>query len=192
MSPRAAALRLAAYYSALFMAVGIQLPFWPLWMKDRGLSPAEIGLVLAASYLIKSIVNPLIGHVVDRRGDRRRPMTWLALGATLTWMGFSLTDGFWPILLLTMVGVGLWSGIMPVGEALAMMTTQRLNLDYGRVRLWGSAAFIATAIGGGHLLTVLPTSVLVWLLTAALGLTTIACAALPDTRVPTTETGKVP
>lgn len=192
MSPRGAAFRLAAYYSALFAAVGIQLPFWPLWLKDRGLSPAEIGVVLAASYLVKSVVNPLVGHMVDRRGDRRRPMVWLALGATLVWAGFAFTSHFWAILALTVIGVGLWGGIMPVGEALAMMTTHKLGLDYGRVRLWGSAAFIAAAIGTGRLLVGMPTSALVWWITGALALNALACWNLPDTRVPAAEAAAAP
>lgn len=187
MTPRGAAFRLAAYYSALFMAVGIHLPFWPLWLKDHGLSPAEIGIILAATYLVKSIVNPLIGHVVDRRGDRRRPMFWLALGATLAWVGFAFASGFWSILILTVIALGLWSGIMPVGEALALMTTQRFGIDYGRVRLWGSTAFILTAIGCGRLLVDHTSSTLVWLITAALAATALACAALPDARVPVPE-----
>lgn len=190
MTPRGAALRLGAYYGALFMAVGVQLPFWPLWLKDHGLGPAEIGLILAATYLVKSVVNPLIGHLVDKSGERRRPMLWLALGATIAWTGFSLVDGFWPILVLTIVALGFFSGIMPVGEALALMTTQRMGLDYGRVRLWGSASFIVIAILGGKLLVGHSTDILVWLITATLALTALTCAALPDIRVPVTAHGR--
>ncbi|MGE5516807.1 MAG: 3-phenylpropionate MFS transporter [Bacteroidota bacterium] len=192
MTPRGAAIRLAAYYSALFMAVGIHLPFWPLWLKDRGLGAAEIGIILAATYLVKSVVNPLVGHLVDKSGERRRPMLWLALGASLAWAGFAFVGDFWSILILTVVALGLWSGVMPVGEALAMMTTQRHGLDYGRVRLWGSAAFILTATLGGRLLVGHSSDVLVWLIAATLAATAAACAALPDTRVPLTERGAVP
>ncbi len=192
MTARGAAIRLAAYYSALFMAVGIHLPFWPLWLKDHGLTPAQIGLILAATYLVKSVVNPLIGHVVDRRGDRRRPMLLLAMGATVAWMGFAVADGFWPILVLTVVALGLWSGIMPVGEALALMTTQRHGIDYGRVRLWGSATFIITATLCGQLLVGHSTDLLVWLITASLAVTAAACAALPDARVAVPDGAKAP
>lgn len=187
MTAQGAAFRLAAYYSALFMAVGVHLPFWPLWLKHHGLTPAQIGLILAATYLVKSVVNPLVGHIVDRRGDRRRPMLVLAGGAALAWCGFGVVDGFWPILLLTVVALGLWSGIMPVGEALSMMTTQRFGIDYGRVRLWGSAAFILTATLCGRLLVGHSPDVLVWAIAATLGVTALACAALPDTRVPVAE-----
>lgn len=183
------AVRLAAYYGALFAAVGVNLPFWPLWLKDRGLSPADIGLIMATTYLMKMVVNPLVGHVVDRRGDRRRPMVIMAVGAAVTWACFALVDGFWGILAVTVLSLSLWSGIMPVGESLALMITQRHRLDYGRVRLWGSAAFILTAIAVGRLLVDHPPDVLVWLVAGTLALTAAACAALPDERVPVPTAG---
>jgi PPP family 3-phenylpropionic acid transporter len=183
MTRTAAGLRLSFYYTALFVGVGTQLPFWPLWLKDRGLSPAEIGQIIAVIYATKVLINPLVGHLVDKRGDRRRPMVLLAAGATLCWTAFSLTDGFWAILAVSVVATGCWSGIMPVGESLALTTAQKHRLDYGRLRLWGSLAFIAAAVGVGHVLTAQPTGLLVWLVVAALGLTTLACATLPDLRV---------
>ena len=65
MSPGAAALRLGTYYGALFVAVGIHIPFWPLWLQDRGMSPSEIGLIAAAGYLTRIAASPVIGHMAD-------------------------------------------------------------------------------------------------------------------------------
>jgi PPP family 3-phenylpropionic acid transporter len=189
MTSSGAAVRLGAYYAALFAAIGIHLPFWPLWLADRGLSPADIGWIIAATYLSKIAVNPVVGHVVDRRGDRRRPMVTLAVLATAAWLAYALVDGFWGILAVTMVSVGLWAGIMPVGESLAMMTVVRHRLDYGRVRLWGSLAFIAAATLVGRLLVDQPPGILMWLVAGGLGLAAVACHFLPDERA-TTEPGK--
>ena len=40
--------RFAVYYAAVFAVVGVNLPFWPVWLQWRGLAPAEIGLVISA------------------------------------------------------------------------------------------------------------------------------------------------
>jgi PPP family 3-phenylpropionic acid transporter len=183
MSRAGVAFRLSAFYFAIFLAVGVHLPFWPLWLVDKGLSPAEIGLVAAATYLTKILVNPIVGHVVDRRGDRRRPMVVLAFGATLAWLGFTLVDGFWGILAVTSVSIGLWSGIMPVGEILALTTSAERRLDYGRLRLWGSLSFILAAILVGRLLTHAAPEILLWLVAGALALTGLTCLTLPDSPV---------
>ena len=42
--------RLALFYGASFAAIGISLPYWPVWLAAQGLTPAEIGLLLAANY----------------------------------------------------------------------------------------------------------------------------------------------
>jgi len=38
--------RLAALYVALFVVLGIYLPFFPLWLKAKGLDAQQIGIVL--------------------------------------------------------------------------------------------------------------------------------------------------
>ena len=37
------------FYAAYFLILGIQLPFWPVWLESRGLSAGEIGTVLAVA-----------------------------------------------------------------------------------------------------------------------------------------------
>lgn len=184
MTAKGAAVRLGFYYIALFLAVGTHLPFWPLWLVDKGLNPTEIGWIVAATFLVKIAVNPVIGHLVDGRGDRRRPMVALAVGAAISWLAFAFVDGFWGILGVTLVAVGFWAGIMPVGESLAMMTATTRRLDYGRVRLWGSLSFIAAATLVGQLLVTHPPAILMILVAAALALTALACLGLPDIRPP--------
>ena len=191
MTRRGAALSLSFYYTALFTAVGIQLPFWPLWLKDRGLTPSEIGLIIAAIYITKVLVNPLAGHVVDRRGDRKRPMVLLAALAAAGWLLFAVSGAFWAVLTLSVLVTGCWSAVMPVGESLALTTAQRHKLDYGRVRLWGSASFILAATATGQFLTGNPSSHLVWLVSGALALTALSCATLPDVRI-TPKEGQQP
>ena len=178
------ALRLAGFYIAIFTAVGIHIPFWPLWLKDRGLSATEIGLIAASAYLVKLVVNPLVGHVVDHRGDRKRPMIALALAAGLAWMVFPALHGFPALLVWTVIAVAPFTSLMPVGDSLAMMVVAQHRLDYGRVRLWGSLAFIAAAALVGRALADWPVTALPWLLAVALLLTAASCVALPDARVP--------
>jgi MFS transporter, PPP family, 3-phenylpropionic acid transporter len=174
--------RLSLYYALLFAAVGTHLPFWPVWLAERGLSAAQIGMVTAAAYLARMVFSPAIGAIVDRRGDRRRPMVILAAAAALCWALFAATDSLPAIVVLTFIAGGLWSAVIPVGDSLAMMAAIQRRLDYGRVRLWGSAAFIVAAVGVGRLLTQTSPSVLVWLITGWLTATAAACAVLPDLR----------
>ena len=42
------AVRLSALYGGIFLAIGIMMPFWPVWLEAKGLRPTEIGIVIAA------------------------------------------------------------------------------------------------------------------------------------------------
>jgi PPP family 3-phenylpropionic acid transporter len=191
MTPFSASLRLGSYYAALFVAVGIHIPFWPLWLQDQGLSAPEIGLVAAAGYLTRILASPVIGHLADHGGERRLLMVRLALAAAAIWLVFPLISGFTAILILSVIAIFPFAGLIPLGDTLAMMVVHRHGLDYGRARLWGSLAFIAAATLLGKGLEVWPIGILPWLMSAALLLTAATCRTLPDIKVPRHE-GKPP
>ena len=185
------AIRLAFFYAAVFAMIGIHVPFWPVWLAAKGLGPADIGVIIAASLGVKVVFNPLIAHVADRRGQRRPIMVMLA---TLSFVAFALfgwTDGFWPILGVSVLFFAVWSPLMPLGESLAMLSGQGggKELDYGRVRLWGSLSFIAGAVGAGTLLAAHPPEIIYWILLASLALVAAVTLALPATVAPA-ATGK--
>ena len=72
------AARLATYYGVIFFVIGIMLPFWPLWMQARGLSPEDIGIVMGVGMLMKIVANPVIAGYADRTGTRREPLIFIS------------------------------------------------------------------------------------------------------------------
>ncbi len=194
-------MRMAFFYAAIFAMIGIHLPFWPVWLTAKGLAPTEIGAIIAASVGIKIISNPLIAQIADRRGQRRPIMVMLALLAFVAFSLFGLTDGFWPILSVSMLFFAIWSPLMPLGESLAMLGGGHSvannetggETDYGRVRLWGSLTFITTAVGTGYILTDGTVEMIYWILLGSLALVIAVTLFLPSTRAPaTTDTRFVP
>ena len=95
--------RLGAFYAAVFLVVGIQLPFWPVWLSGRGLDPQQIGFVFAAAIWAKVIATPIIGVAADRFGRRRAFMVALAAVAIVGHAALWPSAGFWPILALNLV-----------------------------------------------------------------------------------------
>ena len=184
--------RLAFFYVAVFGLIGIHLPFWPVWLAAKGLGPAEIGTIFAVAIGVKVIFNPLIAHAADRRGQRRPIMMALAAVAFCFFALFGVTGGFWSILVVSVLFFAVWSPIMPLGESLTMLTGRvgradsdgGRKLDYGRIRLWGSLAFMATAVGAGHILAGRSPDIIYWAILAALALTVAVTWALPATTAP--------
>ena len=175
-------LRLSLFYAGFFGFVGVQLPFWPLWLAAQGLSATEIGVVLALSIGIKVLSAPLAAHGADRSGQRLRPILLLVGLSFATFCLFGLTHSFWPILLVSVLFYALWPPVMSLTESLTIMAVQRAGLDYGRTRLWGSLSFIVVALLAGQMLVWLPVQTVFWMSLAGVASTVAACLWLPDLR----------
>ena len=176
---RLLAARLALFYAAYFAAVGIYLPFWPVWLESQGLGATEIGYVLAAAFWPRIATNLLIPSAADRLGERRRPMillTAVTLGGLVL---FGLARDFWPLLLLSLLTGATWATILPLGEALALGEAKRGGLDYGRIRLWGSLTFILAAIAVGDWLERAAPPIILWSIAAMVACLLAACVLLP-------------
>jgi PPP family 3-phenylpropionic acid transporter len=175
-------LRLALFYGVSFAAIGIALPYWPVWLAAQGLTPAEIGLLLAATYWPRVVTSVAIPYAADRLGERRRLMLLLASVTLVGIALFGLARPFWPFLLLSLVTGASWAAILPLGEALALEELKTQGFGYGPVRLWGSIAFIVAATGGGWWIGRSGPGSVLRLLVALLALNLLACLQLPETR----------
>ncbi len=183
--------RLSLFYWCLFLVIGVYVPFWPVWLESRGMTTAEIGLLLAVGIWVKVFANPLVGHVVDRRGDRRRPMIALA-GASLAFaLLFATASGFWTLFLISgLFGFAL-SSLFPLSDNLTVRVAGERELQYGRIRLWGSISFIVAAILGGRVLEGRPEGWVLAMVLAAVAATWLSTFLLPDARWPA-QRGRTP
>ncbi len=177
-APAGIALRLGAFYGAVFAFIGVQLPFWPVWLKGQGLDPAALGLVLSAPVWLRLFM-PLVAPWVDRSGLRRQAIVagmWLSVAALAT---FGLVSGFWPLLLVS-IWLGLAFGpLVPLADNLTMLHVYAWNLDYGRIRLWGSVTFILANLAAGALLGDFAVDVILYLLLALAVIGGLIALALP-------------
>ncbi len=180
MSRRALSLRYACFYGAVFLALGVYLPFWPVWLAHRGLTAAEIGLLLALTSWIKVLALPPVARLTDLSGRPRAALSLLAALTLAGFAGFFLARGFWQILTVQLLIALVFHSLIPLGESQTMRAVRSERLDYGRIRLWGSLAFILGALGAGELLSGASPERLLWLVLGALGATLVAAVALPD------------
>jgi MFS transporter, PPP family, 3-phenylpropionic acid transporter len=147
-----AALRLALHFVCFFGWAGIVLPFLPVYLESKGLSGAEIGVVLGISPWARFAVNPLVGPLADRKGVIRELIVAASLVAAAGLALYLVVDSFALLLLAgLLVGVGT-APVVPLGDSLAIRFAAVGALNYTRVRLFGSVAFIGTTLLGGALL----------------------------------------
>ena len=74
------------------------------------------------------------------------------------------------VLLIYIVACCLWTPMMPLTDAYALRGVARYGLNYGPMRLWGSAAFVVGALACGLLVDVIAAKHLIWVIAAVAGL----------------------
>jgi PPP family 3-phenylpropionic acid transporter len=177
---RSVALRLALFYVAFFLFVGVGLPFWPAWLSARGLSAAEIGFLLSLAPWMKLVGNPFTTRLADATGRTRPVLLAVAFSGMVFYLLFTLAYGFWPLLAVTVLAGLSIGALTPLADALTMGMATSHGIDYGRVRLWGSLAFILAGVAGGWLLAGRSPDLILSLVLATLAMTVAACMLLPE------------
>ncbi len=170
--------RLAALYAGLFIMGGIQLPFFPVWLKAKGLDPQMIGVVLAAPILARLIAVPLVARAADRRDALRAAIIVTSFLGVAGFVLVGLAEGAYAILFAYALASLALTPVMPLAETYALKGLTARGRAYGPVRLWGSAAFILGTFVAGFATDTLPARHLIWLIAAASLLSALAALTL--------------
>ncbi|WP_370155840.1 MFS transporter [Ferrovibrio sp.] len=181
---RAIGWRISLFYAALFVGPGIWLPFWSAWLESRGLGATEIAIVVSSGIWIRLLAGPAAAHLVDRSGARRRALVLLSWASLLTFLPLWWAHSFWPLFLLATLYAVMWAPVTPFSENIALLAASRHNLQYGRMRLWGSISFLLVAYGAGLWLKGRDDDWIYGMLLAAMLLLALASHLLPDLRLP--------
>jgi len=175
------------------MLSGTHLPFFPVWLRAIGLDASWIGIIIAVPALTRFTVLPLITASAERRHALRGAMR---LSTFATGVGFALLGlQHWPVPVLMIYAAicCLWTPLVPLTDAYALRGVLHYGLDYGRLRLWGSAAFIVGTLLCGELVDLIAPQQLIWvivsvgLLGAAASLALQPLAASPRTATSTKD-----
>ncbi len=172
--------RLSCYFGAVFLAYGVVVPYFPVWLHARGLSPVEISTVTAAPLFVRVLFTPSVLLLADRLENYRAvlvAMSWSALGLVLA---TSAISGFWAILFAGVAFLLALGTCSPLVDTFAVAGVRAAGLDYGRMRLWGSITFIAANFAGGVLIEALGGGFGIWLIAGATALTVLAAHMLPE------------
>ena len=169
--------RLALFYGATFGTIGTHLPFFTVWLKAVGIDAWWIGVIGAVPSLTRFTVLPLVTSLAEKYSLR-----WaLTVTALATAAGFAVIGTqYLPLAVLVAYAVTccLWTPMMPLTDAYALRGVARFGLNYGPLRLWGSAAFVVGALACGLLIDIVAARHLIWIIVSMAVLGAIASLGL--------------
>jgi PPP family 3-phenylpropionic acid transporter len=112
--------RLAAFYAALFVALGVQLPFLPVWLAAKGLEAGEIGIVLAIPMIVRVFAIPVATRAADRREALRAAIVVAATAAAVGYAAIGFAQGALAIMATFALASAFFAPLIPLRAAAAM------------------------------------------------------------------------
>jgi len=169
--------RFIALFAVMYAAFGVASPFLPAFLGTRGLSPDEIGVVLAASTAIRLISGPSAGRLADWLAALRAVLAVCCVLAAIAAVAYLPAPSFWFLLVVGLAHAAALAPITTLADALALTAAHRTGFEYGWVRGAGSGAFIVGSIVAGQAVAAAGLGAIVWL-QASLLVVAAGCAML--------------
>lgn len=112
--------RFILLYAAMYAAYGVASPFLPAFLHERGLSPEQLGVVLAVGTAVRLIAAPVAGRIGDLiQGLRVVLVACIALAAVAT-LGYLAAHGFQAFLVINLLHAAALAPITILADALAL------------------------------------------------------------------------
>jgi MFS transporter, PPP family, 3-phenylpropionic acid transporter len=149
MGRRLESARLASFGAAYFLAAGAFMSYWPVWLRHRGISDAEIGTLFMARQLVSVAATLGIGFLAHRIGNLRGMLLALSIAAVVMMGGYQASYTFLALLMVGLIWGAVWAPTMALYDGVLVNEARTRGIVYGRLRLWGSVAFIAGTLSCG-------------------------------------------
>ncbi|MCX4161371.1 MULTISPECIES: MFS transporter [Paraburkholderia] len=164
-SERIAGRQLATGVSLLYLALYFHFGFFawmPVWLKDAGSSATEIGTLISIPLILRILTVAPFAAWCGRHGRVRNGIALTVFSAAVVLVFFPQATTHWSRLALFLVFSIIWDQIPVLMDAYAILTVRSRKLDFGRLRVWGSIAVIASSGLAGWVIEKLGIKSLPW------------------------------
>jgi MFS transporter, PPP family, 3-phenylpropionic acid transporter len=176
-------IRISAVYAAIYLHYGAFGLFLPLWFAHRGMTPEQIGTLMALPMLLRIVFVAPVTSLADRLRRIREVLLVCVVGAILLMACLNFAVTYWHLLIFFTVFALVWDPLPILADSYAVLAVRSRGLDFGRMRLWGSLAFVAANVACGRLIEVHTVDVVPWLTALLLAIPIIPILLLPPDRL---------
>lgn len=179
--------RISVVYAAIYLHYGAFGLFIPMWFEHRGLTPEQIGTLMSLPMFLRILFVAPVSGLADRLQRIREVLLACVVGAMLIMSFMSFAQTYWQMLLFFTVFALVWDPLPILADAYAVLAVRSKGLDFGRMRLWGSLAFVAANIVSGSLIGLYSPEVIPWFTAALLAVPIVPILMLPRDRTLVSE-----
>lgn len=142
----------ATQYFLYFGTMGVHLPFFNLYCYQLGFSGFQIGTLSAMRSITLILFSILWSILADRFHTRRGIYILCNFISAAFWGLFLMTADFWWMLVITILHGIFYAPLISFLEAFTMDVLGPNKKRYGRMRAWGSIAFILVVLVLGRVI----------------------------------------
>lgn len=179
---------ISCLFAAYFFSFGLFLPYFPVYLKELAYTPVQIAVIVAIPNIVRIVATPVMTGISDRAGRRRLSMSIFAVVCALAFLSIAQVETYGVMIVVAVLMSIVLAPLQPLSDAYAYEAVKNRGLDYGRMRSWGSAAFIAATMFGGWYLGVFSAVQLLFFIAGGLVLMAVLAQALPG--MPSEDRGK--
>ncbi len=145
--------RFKVFFFFQYLAMGFVGPYFALYLYERQFSGAEIGLILGAMPIIGLLFQPVWGYLSDVLQTRRFILALACLGSGITFAGLGLAGSFFWAFVFSVFFSIFRSPIQAIITAIILdyLDEELDQMQFARIRLWGSLAFAVSSLVFGSL-----------------------------------------
>lgn len=172
-------LALSILSGALFLPIGLHLPYFPVYLSARGLTDAEIAVVIATPMILRIVATPIVATIADTRGIAET-LAACALAMLFGYCGLGLSEGFAAIFCFSLVAATALGLLPSLSDALTLSQIRRADLAgtrpvaYARIRVWTPIGVLAVMLLSGPIVEACPGDRIVLALAAMALIPTLA------------------
>ena len=184
--------RLSSFYFLYFAQLGVFVPFWTLYLADRGYDAPTIGSLMACMMATRIIGPNIWGWLADKTRQRLLIVRWGIFAACAGFALVFLEWDFWGLVFVLSLYSFFWNAVLPQVEVITIHSLGEKADFYGRIRLWGSIGFVFFVVGCGWLFDLIPLDwVPVIMLVQMLGILICTFTLKPQEEAPTKKESSV-
>lgn len=152
--------KLRILYFLVFCCTASWLPIIADFLKDKGLTGLQTGIILAVTPLMMFLVQPFYGSLADKVGYKRC-LLLSSFFAALSYVMYLFGGGFIYLLVITAFMSLFYNSIQPVLDSLSLKLAENdPRFSYGKLRIAGAAGWAFTGIITGQLIDHINTTVI--------------------------------
>ncbi|PCJ16126.1 MAG: hypothetical protein COB02_16950 [Candidatus Cloacimonadota bacterium] len=145
-------LRYSLAFFIFYLSFGLLIPFFPVLFQKMGYSPSQIALLSSLQPFFLMIFSPISGYFLSKY--KKSPQKLILITALITLFTCSLL--FLNLsFTIAMIAFGFHFAarviINPLLDCLTVSFTSIRNLEYGKIRIYGSFGFLIASYFGGFL-----------------------------------------